>query len=134
MDGSSSPARPAYSVGGARLPQATVTASLAADARTITKYLPVVSVSIGTVADDVARPSRPTLAAWYASAEPNTPSSDSHCPRCSYHGCSPPGVALARSSDTVVLPLLVPGAMEAKPFIWTARTAPNPTHLHSPRM
>src|ERR1700737_551838 len=75
---------------------------------------------MGTLADDVARPSLPTLAARYRSAAPNTPSSDPHCPRGSCHGCSPPGVALARSRITVVLPLFVAGAMEADPFIWTA--------------
>src|SRR5690242_16195986 len=48
------------------------------------------------------------------------PSSAPHCPRCSCQGCWPPGVALARSSDTVVLPLREPGVIEAAPLIWTA--------------
>src|SRR6476660_9023289 len=48
------------------------------------------------------------------------PPSAPHCPRCNCQGCSPPGVALARSSDTVVLPLREPGVIEAEPLIWTA--------------
>src|SRR3954447_12418414 len=74
----------------------------------------------GTVAVLDARPYSSTLSVLYASAVPNTPSSAPHWLRWSCHGCRPPGEALASRSTTLVLPALLPGAIEIDPVIWTA--------------
>jgi hypothetical protein len=102
------------------LPQATIVSALAAEAPTLTKYRPSLGISIATLAVLDARPYSSTLSVLYASAEPKTPSSVPHWPRCSCHGCRPPGDALVRFTAMFVLPALGPGVIDACPVIWTA--------------
>src|SRR5687768_17589541 len=77
---------------------------------------------MGRVALALPRPSSPTLIAWYISAEPTTPSSAPHWPRCTCQGWRPPGVALLMFSEKSVFSLFLAGCIVAEPLICTAPT------------